>query len=138
MAEGKSENVGTDLEKREVQLPEGVERTREGREFLPLADIYESKDVVVVTADMPGVDPSKVDVTLEGSVLTIRGGVEEQEPEGMSLGYREYLVGDFARSFSLSDEVDRDGIEANLSNGVLTLTLPKVGPRRKRIEVKGK
>lgn len=126
----------TGLEKREARLPEGVERTKAGREFLPRADIYETENEVVVQADMPGVSGDQVDITLERNVLTLRGRAETVVPAGHELAYAEYEIGDFARSFRLSEQVDRDGIEARMSHGVLTLTLPKAGPERRRIAVK--
>ena len=136
MANVENVNSETDLLKREAQLPEGVERTKEGNQFLPLADIYETTDEVVVLADMPGVTADQVDITLERNVLTIRGHAESVVPEGHQLAHAEYEVGDFTRSFTLSEQVDRDGIEAKMKDGVLTLTLPKAGPTLKRIAVK--
>ena len=135
MADHDKEREGTSLEKREATLPEGVERTREGREFIPRADIYETDESVVVMADMPGVPASGVDISLEKNLLTIRGTVQEAAIEGLSVVYREYVDGDFVRTFSISNEVEVDGIEARMSNGVLTLTLPKTGPTTKKIEV---
>lgn len=125
----------TQPKKTESQVEEGIERTRQRVEFLPPADIYENATEVVVVADMPGVTPKAVDVTVENNVLTIRGKVDERKPEGHSLSYQEYAEGDYVRSFALSDEVNRDGIKATMNNGVLTLTLPKAGPTRKQIEV---
>ena len=125
------------LEKREAQLPEGVEHTRETPQFAPPADVYEIGDTVRLVADMPGVGKDDIDITLERNVLTIRGRVDDPSPEGLELVYAEYRVGDFVRNFSISDEVDRDRIEAHVKDGVLTLTLPKKQPTRKLIEVKG-
>jgi HSP20 family molecular chaperone IbpA len=86
---------------------------------------------------MPGVDESSLDITLENNELTINGYVEPMQPEDYSLTYAEYREGDYVRSFRLSDEIDREGIEATLKNGVLCLNLPKVKEARTRkIEVK--
>ena len=133
-----AENVKNEsgLLKREAQLPEGVECTKEGNQFLPLADIYETTEEVVVLADMPGVSADQIDITLERNVLTIRGHAESAVPEAHQLAYAEYEVGDFTRTFTLSEQVDRDGIEAKMKDGVLTLTLPKAGPTLTRIAVK--
>jgi HSP20 family molecular chaperone IbpA len=136
MANTENKKEETGLQKREAQLPEGVERTKEGRQFLPLSDIYETNDAVVVVADMPGVSADDVDITLERNLLTIHGRAESAVPEGFELAYAEYEVGDFSRSFTLSEQVDRDGIEAKMADGVLTLTLPKSTPTMKRIDVK--
>lgn len=62
--------------KQELQGQEGVERTRSGRVYTPAVDIYETTEAIVLVADMPGVDESSVDVTLEKSVLTIYGRVQ--------------------------------------------------------------
>jgi HSP20 family molecular chaperone IbpA len=113
-----------DTEKQEVDFA-GAERTRERLAFVPRADIYESGEAITVVVDMPGVDETTVDITLENNVLTINGYVEPMKPEGHSLAHAEYRVGDFERAFTLSDEIDRDGIEAVVADGVLRLYLPK-------------
>jgi HSP20 family molecular chaperone IbpA len=125
-----------EVEKREVEEG-GAERTRSQKAFVPYADIYETGDEIVVVADMPGVSEESVDITLEQDVLTINGYVEPETPEDHSLAYAEYDVGDFVRSFRISNEIDRDGIEATLKDGVLHLHLPKAGPAKaKKISVK--
>ena len=103
-----------------------AERTRDRPAFVPRADIYETEEAIVVVADMPGVDERSLDITLEKGVLTLNGTVEPEAPEGYSLNYAEYRVGDYVRSFSLSNEIDQDAIEATLKDGVLRLTLYKV------------
>ena len=135
MDDTKTKPDAASLEKREAQLPDGVETTREGPRFIPAADIFETPEYVTVCADMPGVNPESVDVTIEKNTLSIRGNIGPAEIEGMNLIYQEFEVGDFVRNFALSDEVDRDGVQARMSNGVLELTLSKVGPTRKQIEV---
>ena len=114
-----------DTEKQEVET-EGAERTRERLAFVPRADIYETAEAITVVTDMPGVDENSVQVTLEKNVLTINGYVEPMQPEGYSLAHAEYNIGDFERAFTLSDRIDRDGIEATVKDGVLRLVLPKI------------
>lgn len=135
MAKHENEKHETDIEKREAELPEGVESTRAGREFIPRTDIYETSETVVIVAEMPGVAISGIDLTLERNELTLRGRVERDDAFVQSLAYSEYEVGDFVRSFKLSGEVDRESISASAKNGILTLTLPKVGMKRKEIAV---
>lgn len=120
--------------KQEAQTPQGVERTRTGRVYTPAVDIYETNEAVVLIADMPGVDDHSVDVTLDKNVLTIYGHVQPQVqmPEGYRLLYAEYGVGDYQRSFSISNEIDWEHIEGTVHNGVLRLTLTKVGPAQTR------
>ncbi len=135
MAESKEIEV-QEAEKQE--LAESVaERTRAQRAFVPRVDIYETNDAIAVIADMPGVDAGSVDITLEQNVLTINGYVNEKRPEGYALAYAEYRTGDFVRSFTLSNQIDQDRIEAGVKDGVLRLHLPKVKPTSKKISVSG-
>ena len=114
-----------ELEKKKAPTSDEAEVVRARRTFIPSIDIYSTGDKIVLVADMPGVDEHNVDVTLEKNLLTIRGRVVNQAPEGYNSVYSEYRIGDYERTFSLSDEVDRDKIEAVLTNGVLRLTLTK-------------
>ena len=105
--------------------------------FLPPADIYETKDSIVVLAEMPGVPPEGVDLTLERRVLTIRGRSAAGEHAGYQRVYSEYTDGDYERVFTLSENIDRDRIEARLKDGVLHLVLPKAETAKaRRIELK--
>ena len=105
--------------------------------FLPPADIYETKDSIVVLAEMPGVPPEGVDLTLERRVLTIRGRSAAGDPAGYQRVYNEYTDGDYERVFTLSENMDRDRIEARLKDGVLHLVLPKAETAKaRRIELK--
>jgi len=121
-------------ETREIQVQEAekqvveteVERTRERPTFVPRADIYENDAAIVVVADMPGVDQDSIDITLEKNTLTINGTVEPAPRGNYSLSHAEYRMGDYTRSFSLTNEIDQDAIEATLKYGVLRLRLPKV------------
>jgi len=121
-----------EVEKQEVTTVEGGERTHARRAYVPRVDIYETDEAIIMLADMPGVDEKAVDITLEKNVLTITGEVESAQPDNYSLAYAEYEVGDYTRSFTLSNEIDRDKIEASVKNGVLRLNLPKAGPTKTR------
>ncbi len=124
-------------EKTQARMPVEAERTKGKRVFVPRVDIFETKDGIVIAADMPGVDDKSVDVTLEKNILTIRGKVEAKPVEGHSLAYAEYDEGDYERSFTLTDEVDREKIEAKVKNGVLEVILPKAEPAKaKKIAIK--
>jgi HSP20 family molecular chaperone IbpA len=103
----------------------GAEQTRTNKVFVPRTDIYESKDNLLLLADMPGVKQDAVDITLEQNILTIYGHVEIPKFEEYTLTYAEYGIGDYRRVFTLSNEIDRDGIQASVKNGVLKLVLPK-------------
>lgn len=124
-------------QKQEVQETQKAERMHERCAYMPRADIYETDDAIHLIANMAGVDQDSVDITLEKNVLTIRGQASAQTPEGMELAYSEYAVGDYERSFVLSDEIEREGIDAKMQDGVLDLTLPKSkSARSRRIPVK--
>jgi HSP20 family protein len=131
------ETKALEVEKQEMVPAEDTERTRQTRCFVPRADIYETDDKIVVVTDMPGVSAESLDITLEKSVLTINGYVEPEIPEGYSLAWAEYRIGDYQRSFRISDEIDRDRIEATIKNGVLHLDLPKsTAAKTRKISVK--
>lgn len=122
---------------KEVRGMVATEGTRNRRIYVPKTDIYETKDSIVLIADMPGVDEKSVDVTLEKNVLTIQGRVEPDTYEDHSLAYYEYDTGDYQRAFTISDEVDRDKIEATVKHGVLRVILPKAEPvKAKKITIK--
>jgi HSP20 family molecular chaperone IbpA len=110
-------NKKKSLQKREPETVSTVERTRSQKVFVPLVDIRETDNAIVLTADMPGVDEKSVDITLEKNVLTIDGRVDMVTPDGHQLSYMEYETGDFQRAFTLSDEINREGIEAQVKDG---------------------
>lgn len=114
------------------------EQNRATATFTPAVDIFERADMTVIVADMPGVAPDDVDVTLDRQVLTLRGTVKPYAPKGYSRMASEYRVGDYVRVFTLADEIDRDGINATFKNGVLQLELPRA-PQAKtqKVSVKG-
>jgi HSP20 family protein len=126
-----------EMQKREASSPVETERTTARKVFIPRVDICETKDAIVLLADMPGVDEKSIDITLEKNVLTLLGRVESETYEGYRTAYVEYEGGDYERAFTLSDEIDRDRIEASVKNGVLRLTLPKAEPvKLRKINVK--
>ncbi|RMG90419.1 MAG: Hsp20/alpha crystallin family protein [Chloroflexi bacterium] len=123
--------------KEEVKTPEGAERTRPGRTYVPRVDIYETETEFVLLADLPGVDENSLDITLENDVLTLNGQVNFEPPQGYDLAHVEYGIGDFHRTFAISDKIDRDKIEATIKHGVLRLVMPKkTGPSTRKINVK--
>lgn len=100
--------------------------TEARRAYQPRVDIVNAEDAVHLWADMPGVDESEVDVVLDKRTLSIRGSVRPIEFADFHPARVEKETGDYSRSFHLSDEVDREGIEATVKDGVLHLRLPKV------------
>lgn len=121
-----------EIQKKEAQAPERVERTWAKRSYSPQVDIVERKEDIIVVADMPGVDGKSVDVNLEKNVLSIYGRVEDENIPNHSAAYAEYGIGDYERVFTLSDEIDRERIEATVKNGVLRIVLPKAEKAKSR------
>lgn len=104
----------------------------------PAVDIKEEDTRYVILADIPGIDPKDIEITMESGVLTIKGerSVEKEDTKG---GYTrvERVQGSFYRRFSLPDSADADKIEAKGKNGVLAIVIPKQEKEQpRRIAVK--
>lgn len=100
--------------------------------FTPPIDIYETDEGLVLHADLPGVTVETLDLQVQDNKLTLFGRVRSPVEGGRPV-HCEYEVGDFLRSFILSDDVDHEKIQATLNNGVLRIVLPKASqepPRR--------
>jgi len=100
--------------------------------YRPAVDIVDTASEVLLVADVPGVDESHLDITLDKNVLTVRGTVEQASYEGYTPVSFEYGVGDFQRVFTISDDVNRDVIEATVKDGVMQLKLPKTAQSARR------
>jgi HSP20 family molecular chaperone IbpA len=87
----------------------------------PRVDIIEQADEVLIYADMPGVSADNLEITLERKVLTLHGKVATDQTL-------------YQRAFTLSGEIDRDGINATIRNGVLTLVLPKSAEKPETVQ----
>jgi HSP20 family protein len=118
--------------------PEGAEHTRSGVLFRPNVDIIEHEEELILLADVPGASCDAVDLRFEDGTLTIHAKVEPRQDDSVEYLLQEYGVGDFYRTFQISEAVDASRISAEFSDGVLILHLPKaeaVKPRK--IAVKG-
>lgn len=94
--------------------------------WAPAVDIYETAESFVLTAEVPGVKSSEVDVKVVDGTLVLRGERRwEHEDKGEHFHRLESAYGKFERTFSLSERIDVDGITAELARGVLKLVLPK-------------
>ncbi len=115
--------------------PEG-EQTIQGKFYIPPTDIVENEKALQVIMDMPGVRRENVSVNLEKDVLKVEGLIDSSPYFKASPLYTEYNVGHYTRSFNVSKTIDQDHIEARLSDGVLTLTLPKAAEAQpKQIQI---
>jgi len=111
-------------EKAEVASP--MEQTRSGLVFTPDVDIFETAKDITILADMPGVKAGDLTIDLRENVLTLDGEVKTPEAENEVDIFREYRTGKYYRQFNLSELIDQAKIDAELKDGVLRLTLPKV------------
>lgn len=107
-------------------------------QWLPAIDIKEEKDEFLITADLPGVDPKNIEISVENNVLTLKGKREETNKEKKGSYYRmERTQGQFYRQFTLPAAVDSTHIIAKSKQGVLEVIIPKKEQKEvKKIEVK--
>lgn len=109
------------------------ESTSATAEWAPSVDIEEHADKYVLHADVPGVEPSAIEITLDKGVLTLSGSrekaVEQKDVESRRI---ERISGRFLRRFTLPESVDADGVKASGKNGVLQIVIPKVAAAKPR------
>ncbi|WP_372807886.1 Hsp20/alpha crystallin family protein [Pontiella sp.] len=111
---------------------EQIEPARNEQTYVPVTDIYEKDDAILVRCDMPGVTQDQVDIHLDNYELEITGKQSSEKPEGFDLLLGEYGTGVFKRKFSIPQLIDRDKIRARLHNGVLDIELPKAEQAKPR------
>lgn len=112
--------------------------------WLPALDVVERRDAYLITFDIPGVDPSTLDISFEQNVLTVRGnkpfggGLDASSNSEVRVYSAERVSGNFERSVRLPEFVDGDNISAEYTHGVLYLTVPKAqAARPRKIQIKG-
>lgn len=111
---------------------EPFQRFRHIRQFPPV-NFYDAGESYVLSAQLPGVSPEEVELSIAGETLTMRG--ERKRPEGVKDdNYRrqERTMGRWARTITLPDRVDSAQVSASFTNGILTVTLPKAESARPR------
>ncbi len=118
--------------------PSGIFR-REAREWYPVIDCFIKNNQFVLHADLPGVDPKNVDISLTGNMLTIKGERKAEYDEKKE-GYlfHETSYGTFERTLELPEGLDVNKVRANYRNGILELTMPakaEVLPKKIKVEV---
>lgn len=103
----------------------------------PAVEVFEDAEGITVIADVPGVSPDRLNVRVDKDTLLIEGSADLEMPQGMQSLHAEVRSRSYRRSFALSSELDADGIEARLKDGVLRLHIPKRAEvRPRRIDVK--
>jgi HSP20 family protein len=107
--------------------------------FVPAVDIYETPEEYVVMAEMPGCDPKGIDVQFENGELSIHGRALPRLVPATGWLAREFGIGDYARTFNVTESIETEKISAEYEQGILTLHLPKVETAKpRRIEVRAK
>ena len=102
-----------------------LQPTETDRTWAPAVDVRETSEAVVVTADLPGVDPEQIKLHIEENVLTVEGErTDEKETTEGEVHRTERFHGTFRRTIRLSQHVDTDGIKAEYRHGVLSITCP--------------
>lgn len=117
-------------DKQEVKA--ASEQTTPGHVFSPLVDIFEDDQALTIVADMPGVPSENVSIDLQEDVLTLTGTPSLAIPEKEEFVLQEFETGKYFRQFRLSEVIDQATVKAKLDQGVLRVTLPKIGPAKPR------
>lgn len=120
------------LAKPPAEEVDGAELTRGGCYYRPNVDILERADELVVEAEVPGASADGIDIDFEEGTLTIHAKVQARQLDDQDFLVREYGVGDYRRSFHVSETIDASKISAEYADGVLTLHLPKAEAVRPR------
>ncbi len=116
-----------------------AESDRESRHaWSPRVDVSESDKAVTVVADLPGVDPKDVEITLNDGMLTIKGEKkEEKEEKGKNFHRTERFVGSFFRQIMMPTGADEEKVAATSANGTITITIPKkANAQPKKVAIK--
>jgi HSP20 family protein len=111
-----------------------------GNNTFPLMNVYDSKDNLIVTAELPGLSKDQIKITFADNVLTLSGELKALlKSKGMTIVRRERSNGEFEKALRIPTKVKQDAISASFANGILTVTLPKadeVKPKTIAIEAK--
>ena len=119
------------------EVTSSAEQTRPGVVFTPSVDIFETDRELTLLADLPGVTAENLTIDLRENTLTLTGEVASPQAASEQNVLIEYETGKYYRQFSLSNVIDQSKINAELTDGVLRLTLPKVEEAKPRkIEVR--
>lgn len=129
-----------DLNRFQRDFERSVQRNgnRAGADFAPPVDVHEEKDAYVLRAELPGVKREDIDISLEENVLTIKGERRFEKDEENKRYHRiERAYGNFVRYFQLPKLVDAERVEAGLTDGLLTVRVPKQeAVKARKIDVK--
>ncbi len=128
-----------DVTRREDANAQATARDQQTPALAPAVDIFEDRRGITVQAEMPGVSRDRLNVQADRNGLLIEGDVAIEMPQGIEAVYADVRATKYRRNFTLSSELDPDGIEASLKDGLLTVRIPKRAeftPRKIDVEVR--
>lgn len=130
--------MNSELQRTEPQATQTAKPRPTSGMYTPRVDVVETEDALILYVDLPGVKQEDVSLTYKGDELILHAVCTPRNVGKRKL-YAEYGVGDFHRAFKIAEQVEADGIEASLKDGVLTVRVPKAeAVRPKRIAVTGR
>lgn len=115
-----------------------ADRTFNGGNWVPPVDIYETENALIFTCELPGFEKDQVNITVNEGRLILSGNKAEEQKDGRQYHHVERWRGDFYRSFLLPTSVSAEDVQAQLKNGLLTVTLgkkPEAKPRQIKVSV---
>ncbi|MGV3664653.1 MAG: Hsp20/alpha crystallin family protein [Leptospira bouyouniensis] len=104
--------------------------------YSPNVDVYETENSLLFRVEMPGVDETSVGITIEKDQLLLEGKFQIPTVERGQVRLAEYREGNYLRRFTIGKAVDSDNAIAKIKNGILELTLPKIEPKKTKIEIR--
>ncbi len=128
-----------DVTRREDANAQATARDQQTPALAPAVDIFEDRRGITVQAEMPGVSRDRLNVQADRNGLLIEGDVAIEMPQGIEAVYADVRATKYRRNFTLSSELDPDGIEASLKDGLLTVRIPKRAeftPRKIDVQVR--
>ena len=125
-----------ELRRLQQEMNRLFEGSRSAIDEYPAINMYGNDDEVIITAELPGINPDKLEVSVVKNQVTIEGERQPDNPENATYYRRERAHGNFFRSLRLPFDVDKEGIKASYKNGILTIAIPRdAGTKPRKIAI---
>jgi len=139
------EEVEVESQEADLEAAPAPQKPKEGEDWMTdyegqlNIDMYQTKDNVIIKSTIAGVRPEDIDITVANDMLTIKGARRKEEAVTQDdYFYQECYWGNFSRSVIIPVDIDSEGIEADLKDGILTVIIPKAAKAKtKKVKVKG-
>ncbi|GBF42098.1 small heat shock protein [Leptospira ellinghausenii] len=130
-------NTLTKENKQELDGNTGVKEVKpQVRVYSPNVDVYETENTILFRVEMPGVDETSVEITIEKDQLQLEGKFQIGTEEKGQVRLAEYKEGNYFRKFTISKAIDSEKAVAKMKNGILELSIPKIEPKKTKIEIR--